>query len=370
MFENNESMIKVDFDSVAETMVRECMRVSPGEAILVSGGAGCLELLENLAVAIAKERAYHLLLVYTDRLQKRLLLETEISFLGTPSRLLRRIVNFIDGRIVIDSSQDPRTLQEVPEGRIGAQRRAGMPLNDTLRKRKVRWIGMGYPTREKAEIFGIDYEMFHDMFWKGVTIDYKKLHEQGKKLAETIRNARVRIRTEKTDLEFSLKERPVLIDDGIISEEDMQMDDVGSNLPAGEVFCSPVENSVEGEAFFEEAFYKGEKITGIHCVFERGKLKRVSCEKNEHLFKEVLANAQGDKDVVGEFGIGLNPEIDKVTGYVLTDEKIIGSIHIALGENREFGGRNESSLHWDLVMMHPTVEVDGEMIMEEGKVIV
>lgn len=118
-------MIKVDFDSVAETMVRECMRVSPGEAILVSGGAGCLELLENLAVAIAKERAYHLLLVYTDRLQKRLLLETETTFLETPSKLLHKIVNFIDGRIVIDSSQDPRTLQEVPEERIGAQRRAG-----------------------------------------------------------------------------------------------------------------------------------------------------------------------------------------------------------------------------------------------------
>lgn len=363
-------MIKVDFDSVAETLVKACMRVKAGETILVSGGLYCFELLEDIAVQIARQKAHFLILPYTDRMQKRLFLETAMDFLQETSKPYYEIANFIDGRIALDHLQDPRVLQCVPEERIGAQRQASMPLNDRLMERKVRWTSMGFPTQEKAEIFGVEYEVFHDMFWRAVNTDYTSMYEQGKKIAEHVRNGKVRITTDRTDVTFSLEGRPILIDDGIISEEDIKIGDIGNNLPAGEVFCAPVESSCEGRAYFDAAFYKGEKITGIDAVFERGKVVDVSCEKNETLFKEALANAHGKKDIIGEFGIGLNPEVKKVIGYVLTDEKVIGSIHIALGENREFGGKNESSLHWDLVMMRPTVEVNGTVIMEEGKLLV
>jgi aminopeptidase len=360
-------MITVDFDSVAETIVRECMRIKAGETILLTGGIYGLELLEDLAVAIAKQKAHYLIVPSTDRLQKRVLLEADIDFLRESPKLLLELTDVIDGRIAIDLMQDPRVLQEVPEDRIGARRQASRPLNDTLIERNVRWTGMGYPTPEKAKIFGIDYELFHDMFWKAVETDYEKMCDEGKRLADFLRDSTIHVTTDRTDLRFSLTGRPILIDDGIISDEDIRIGDVGNNLPAGEVFCAPVESSVEGRAFFEEAFYNGEKIEGIDITVRKGMVVDVSCERNEHLFKDVLRNAQGDKNVIGEFGIGLNPEVKKVTGYTITDEKIIGSIHIALGENRGFGGQNESSLHWDLVMMHPTVTVDERIIMEEGK---
>lgn len=364
-------MIKVDFDSVAEAIVRECMRVKAEETILVSGGLFCLELLEDIAVAIAKQKAYYLMVPYTDRMQKRLYLETDINFMGKPSKPFLEIVNFIDGRISLDTMKDPRVLQNVPEERIGAQRQGSMPINKRMIERKIRWTGMGYPTEEKADMFGIDFEKFYDMFWEAVMTDYNCMHEQGKRIADVLENAsHVRVYTDKTDLEFSVEGRPVYIDDGVISEEDIHIGDIGNNLPAGEVFCAPLEHSGEGRAFFDAAFYKGEKITGIDAVFKKGKMVNVSCEENEKLFKEALAHAHGGKDIIGEFGIGLNPEVKEVTGYVITDEKIIGSIHIALGENRGFGGENESSLHWDLVMMHPTVEVNSVVIMEEGKILV
>jgi aminopeptidase len=363
-------MIDVDFDSVAETLVRECMRVKAGETILVSGGVYCFELMEDIAVHIARQRAYFLIQPYTDQMQKRLFLETDIDYLQKTSKPYYEIVNLVDGRIAIDHLKDPRVLQGVPEERIGAQRQASMLLSDRLRERKVRWTGMGFPTREKADMYGVGYGEFHDMFWKAVNTDYQQMYAQGKRVAERLKNAHVRITSEKTDLEFSLEGRSILIDDGVISEEDVRIGDVGNNLPAGEVFCAPVESSCEGRAYFDAAFYKGEKITGIDAVFEKGKMVDVHCEKNEDVFKDVLANAHGGKDIIGEFGIGLNPEVKKVIGYVLTDEKIIGSIHIALGENRGFGGENESSLHWDLVMMHPTVEVGNSVIMEEGKLLV
>lgn len=363
-----ESMITVDFDSIAETIVTECMRVKPGETIQVSGGLFCFELIEDIVVAIAKQNAYVVIMPSTDRLMKRLLLETDAAFLETPSKPAMEMAHFIDGQICIESLQDPRVLQTVPEERIGAQRQGRKLVNDVLRERKVRWTGMGFPTKEKADLFGIEYAVFHDMFWKAVTTDYATMYEKGKRFADVLKDAAIHITTDKTDLTFSLTGRPVLIDDGIISEEDLQTGDIGNNLPAGEVFCAPVESSAEGRAFFDVAFYKGKKITGINASFEKGILVDVSCEENEDVFKEVLAHAHGDSKVIGEFGIGLNPEVNQPTGYVITDEKIIGSIHIALGENREFGGQNESSLHWDLVMMHPTVEVDGTVIMEAGKI--
>lgn len=362
------AMIKVDFDSLAETVVKECMRVKAGETILLSCGLNCLELMEDVAVWIARQEAFYLLLPYTDRLQKRILLEADAAFLEKPPKPLLEIVNFIDGRIAVDTLKDPRVLQSVPEERIGAQRQSTRPIANRLVERKIRCTGMGYPTREKAEMFGVDYELFHDMFWKAVTIDYKKLHEKGERVADILGNTScIRITTDKTDLSFSLKGRSIFIDDGIISDEDIAIGNIGNNLPAGEVFCAPVEPSAQGRAYFDAAFYKGEKITGIMAVFKNGRVVEVRCEENEKLFKEALANAQGGKDIIGELGIGLNPEVNEVTGYVITDEKIAGSIHIALGENRGFGGQNESSLHWDLVMMHPTVEADGRMIMENGK---
>ena len=364
-------MIKVDFDHVAETVVKKCMRVSPGETIMVSGGLSCLELLEDIVVHIAKQNAYFVIVPTTDRLQKRLLLETDLEFLETYLKPLLNVADFTDGRIGIDPMQDPRVLQSVPEERMGARRKGIKSMSERLLEGKVRWTGMGYPTPEKAEMFGIAYEGFHDMFWKAVLTDYTKMNELGRRFADVLQNtAHVRITTDKTDLEFSVEGRPIYIDDGIISEEDVQAGDIGNNLPAGEVFCAPVELSAQGTAFFDVAFYKGTKIAGIHAVFAKGRVIEVSCEENESLFKEVLANAHGDKDVIGEFGIGINPEVKHPVGYVILDEKITGSIHIALGENREFGGQNKSSLHWDLVMMHPTVEADGTVIMEEGKVLV
>lgn len=359
----------MDFDSVAQTIVTDCMRVKPGEIIQVTGGLFCFELIEDIVVALAKQNAYALVTPTTDRLMKRLLLEADVPFLENPSKSMIEVARFIHGQICLESLKDPRTLETVPEERIGAHRQGRKGVNDVLREQKVRWTGMGYPTKEKADLFGIAYAVFHDMFWKAVTTDYTAIYEKGKVFADALQNATVRITTDKTDLTFSLRGRPIFIDDGIISEEDIRNGDIGNNLPAGEVFCAPVESSAEGRAFFDAAFYKDKKITGIDAVFKKGKLIDVSCEENEQIFKDVLLHAHGDKDVIGEFGIGLNPEVTQPVGYVIMDEKIMGSIHIALGDNKDFGGQNDSSLHWDLVMMHPTVVVDDTVIMEEGKVL-
>jgi len=100
-----------------------------------------------------------------------------------------------------------------------------------------------------------------------------------------------------------------------------------------------------------------------------GRLKKYTAEEGLELFKKRYENGTGDKDRIGELGIGINPAMKKPIGHTLLDEKIFGSIHLALGENKMYGGNNSSSMHWDLVMQNPTLRVDDTTIIQNGKFI-
>ncbi|MFO8109036.1 MAG: aminopeptidase [Thermoplasmata archaeon] len=362
-------MLKVDLEEVAEKVVNKCMLVKEGEVILVNGGIHNFELVEDLAVNVRKLGAFPVVMAKTDRLEQRTVDEVDIEYLKRTPEYYLRWLEDIDGIISIDSSKDPRKMAALPEVKVGAARSGKRPINNKFQEEKIRWTGIGYPTKEKADMYGIDYEEFWNMFWRAVDTDYDLLRENGEKLAEKLNSGnKVHITSDNgTDLKFSIKDRHILVDDGIVSPEDVARGDIGNNLPCGEVFCAPVESSANGEAYFDLAFYRGNKIKGIHAVFKNGKLVEASAEENEEVFNEVIENSQGDKDIIGEFGIGINPEVTKAIGYTITDEKIIGSIHIAIGENRMFGGKNESTLHWDLVMLDPSFEVDGVQVMQKGE---
>lgn len=362
-------MLKVDLEEIAEKVVNKCMIVKEGEVILVNGGIHNFELVENIAVNIKKAGAFPVVMARTDRLEQRSVNEVDMEYLERTPEYYIRWLEDIDGMISVDAMKDPRILATLPEEKIGAVRNGGRPVNNKFQEEKIRWTGIGYPTEEKAEMFGIDYGEFWDMFWKALNTDYDTLRNNGEKLAGKLSTGnKVHITSDNgTDLEFSIKDRHILVDDGIISPDDVARGDIGNNLPCGEVFCAPLENSANGEAFFDLAFYRGNKIKGIHAVFKDGRMVEASAEENEEVFNQVLENSQGDKDLIGEFGIGINPEVKKAIGYTITDEKIIGSIHIAIGENRMFGGKNESTLHWDLVMLDPSFQVDGKQIMDRGE---
>jgi aminopeptidase len=236
-------MISVDYEEVAEKIVTKCMRIK----------------------------------------EKKHLKKTRKFFL--------KWLDDIDGFISIDPYVDPRILSKLPEDKIGAQREGNRPINDKFIELGIRWTGIGFPTREKAEMFNIDFEEFWHL-----------TSEKG------------------TDLEFSIKGRKILVDDGIISDEDIKNKDVGNNLPCGEVFVAPIETSANGRAVFDLAFNRGNKITDIDVNFKNGKLSKIKAKENEKLLKDVIKNSQGNKDVIGELGIGINPEVRKAIGYTITDE--------------------------------------------------
>ena len=143
------------------------------------------------------------------------------------------------------------------------------------------------------------------------------------------------------------------------------------NLPDGEVFTGPVENSVNGKIRFTyPGIYMGKEIENIYLEFKDGKVVHASAEKGEDLLNEILKIENAD--TIGEFAIGTNYGITKFTKNMLFDEKIGGTLHCALGLGfPETGSKNVSSIHWDILkdMKTPGSQIlaDGKVIYEEGQ---
>lgn len=146
------------------------------------------------------------------------------------------------------------------------------------------------------------------------------------------------------------------------------------NFPDGEIFTGPIEASVDGHIRFSHpACFRGRQVEDVRLWFERGKVVKSTAAKNQVFLHEMLAVDEGAK-YVGEFAFGTNPGIQAFTGDTLFDEKIGGTVHLALGKGfLETGGENDSAIHWDMVCdlrRGGTVRVDGETFLEDGRFLI
>ena len=170
----------------------------------------------------------------------------------------------------------------------------------------------------------------------------------------------VRIVGDGTDLRFSIAGRDGWVDDGHF------------NMPGGEVFYCPVEDSTEGVVTFSEfpAVHEPDLVEGVHMRYENGRVVEASATANEDVLMRALDRDEGAR-VLGEFGIGCNPGIQRHMRNTLFDEKMYGTIHLAIGAGIPVaGGKNESATHWDMVKdlrSGGRIELDGEVVQENGE---
>jgi aminopeptidase len=143
------------------------------------------------------------------------------------------------------------------------------------------------------------------------------------------------------------------------------------NMPDGEIFTGPVEDSVNGWVKFTyPAIYQGVAVEGAELTFNRGRVDTARAEKNQNYLFQMLESDQGSR-YLGEFAIGTNFDINRFTGNILFDEKIGGSFHMALGAGYpETGSKNRSSIHWDMICDMRTdseIRADGELFYKNGQ---
>lgn len=222
--------------------------------------------------------------------------------------------------------------------RLALQRR-GKGEVSTLRWQQTRWALVRVPTPGWARLIGADYEELLEEFFAGCIDDWPARRSAWEAVAAELAGSdTVRILAPDTDLRLAVGGRTWVVFAG------------EANLPDGEIATAPHESGVDGHIAFPGLFwFAGAEIEDLRLEFTDGAVTGVSARRGEPLVRELLATDPGARRV-GELGIGTNAAVTTVTGDLLIDEKILGSVHIALGRAYpQCGGTNESSLHWDIV---------------------
>jgi aminopeptidase len=228
-----------------------------------------------------------------------------------------------------------------------------------LRTERTRWTLVRLPNEAFATAAGMPLDETFARFWRAVLRPWAEDAIRWRAMAAALDCARqIRLTGIGTNLVFSVAGRRWVVGDGRI------------NLPDGEIYTAPVEDSAEGVVSFEQtASWAGQTIDGIRLVFRAGEVVEASATRGEALLRQALALDDGARRL-GEFGIGVNDGIDRFTGDIFFDEKIAGTIHLALGRSyADCGGRNQSALHWDIVKdlrQTGAVEIDGRPIFANG----
>jgi aminopeptidase len=349
-------------EALAELLVGKCIDVQPGWQVLVRGGFLARPLLQAVNAAIGRRGAYAL---------QRLSLSgqgTNIDWvLSAPEELLRQAPSIeahdweaADALIVIVAPENTRELSRVPAERLGLVQAALRPHMERLFTRELKWVGCQFPTQALAQDAQMSLEDFEDFLYGACLLDWDAEHERISRYAEFFDRAdEVRLVAADTDLRLSIAGREMMVDAG------------GANMPGGEFFCSPVEDSAEGTIAFSEfpAAYFGQEVPGIRLRFEGGRVIDASAQANEEFLISMLDLDEGSRRL-GELGIGCNPGITRHLKNTAFDEKIDGTVHLALGNGLpETGGTNVSQLHWDIVKdmrQGGTIELDGKIVQESG----
>lgn len=384
--------------SCAKNIIKS-VKVQEGQCVYIRGGIYCQELLEEIALNVLRNGAHPFINSTSDNYSTTINSDDKITvetLEKTPKHFFKMIEN-IDTYIVIEPYEDPSIQTIFPRDKMQATSKSMAPIRDILYGAKKEyepgkiWVYAGWPSEKAAKYYGINYNLYEQFIVDGMSVPTEELVKNTQNLGRIFENAKnVHITDDLgTDCWVSIENRKPYYDSGILTDEKIAAGNIGGNLPAGELFYAPHEKLGEGKIFCPLTIdrFSNKIIKNVELHFKDGKLQidKVSAENNlDDLVSSFRQCEEIDKsnDVdeirtynVAELGIGCNPKITKAVGYILTDEKIIGSAHIAFGSNKSFGGTSVSQMHWDFVTTpQASIEIeylDGtkKLIIEKGKLV-
>jgi aminopeptidase len=362
-----------EMEKIARNIVKVNLGVKEKDVTLISAGPKSLKFAEALAFEAAKIGAQPTIVYGSDDLSLKIYKSIKTKFLRNWPKLADVLSKLVDVKIVIDET-NPFVARQLPQKKIEIRRKTVKPIwkreEGREMRKEMKTALIGFPTQEVAKAMKIPFKKLNKIFWNAMSVDYQKLYEYNKRIIAKLKNAnKVRIVGENTNLTFSVKGREFINSCGIVAKEKIGY----INLPEGEVFCAPVENSANGEIYFDLPcmWHYGKQVEGVWFKFKNGKIVDYEIEKGEKNFEDVMENASGEKDRIAEFAIGTNPKAKITGGMTIVDEKVRGTIHIAIGRNTHFGGKNDSTIHWDFFkdMSKGRIEVDGKILMKNGKIV-
>ncbi len=358
---------------MAEVIINYSMAVQPGEKVLLRGTSPAAEPLIQ-ALYQASLRAGGQTFTYIHpRDEDSLALEAtgNPELLAAVNPMLKLMYETCDVIVRVEASENPAALSGYPPELQRARLQASSGIMSIQMEREgngsLRRCTTQFPTQGYAQAAGMSLPQYADFLYRACKLHlpdpaaaWREVEQFQQRLVDYLSGKKhVHVRGQNIDLQLSIEGRPFLNACGKI------------NFPDGEIFTGPVEDSVNGWVQFTyPAYYHDNEVVGARLTFENGLVTQATAAKNEVFLLHTLDTDPGARRL-GEFAIGTNQDIQRFTGSILFDEKIGGTVHMALGQGYpQTGSVNRSAIHWDMICdMREGGEiwVDGELFYQNGQ---
>lgn len=357
---------------LAKVMVHYSLKLKKGQTLKIAGEAVAMPLITAVYEEAVKAGAHPYVQIRIPRNEEILLKygsKAQLEFIPIHAKTE---IKKIDAYLGIFAASNTRYLAGTDPKQQVIMRKAGGAIMKTFFKRfaegNLRWCGTQFPTLADAQEADMSLDDYEDFVYRAGHIDsadpvkhWKKVAKEQARLCKILdRVDMIHVRAEDTDLKLRVKGRKWVNCAGT------------QNFPDGEIFTSPIDNSAEGYIRYSfPAVYGGREVEAVRLWFKKGKVVKEEAGKNEQYLKAMLDMDKGAR-FLGEFAIGTNYEIKRFSRNILFDEKIGGTCHLAVGAAiPEAGGKNISSLHWDMVCdlkkKGSEITADGKVIYRNGK---
>jgi len=347
-------------DRLAHLLVNFSTRLQPGERVLIDAFDIPPEMTVALVRAARAAGALPSVQINQGRVTREIAMGATAEQLDFSAQHELARMKKMQAYIAVRGSENISEASDVPAAQMQLLARKLKPVLDH-RVKKTRWCVLRWPSPSMAQQAGMSTERFEKFFFDVCTLDYSRMQPGMKALKALMdRTDKVRITGPGTDLAFSIKDIPAITCGGT------------HNIPDGEVFTSPVRNSVQGVVSFNApTIYQGAAFDNIRLEFKNGKIVNATGSNTPRL-NEILNSDEGAR-YIGEFSLAFNPHILEPMRDILFDEKISGSFHFTPGQAYEQADNgNRSQVHWDMVnIQRPeygggTIHFDGKLIREDG----
>ncbi len=334
----------IDTRAYAALLCDWCLEVAPGQQVLIASTPLALPALRAVHRAVLEREAWPLLRIAPAWAAGDFLAHAASRQLDAAAPLELAEAGAVDAHLGISAPANTRELAGVDPGLIARVGRARVPVQEARLSR--RWCGTLWPTPALAQQAGMGQDEYERFLAGALFLDredplvaWRELSQRQASLTERLGAAQeIRIEAEGTDLRLRVERRTWVNSDG------------RRNMPSGEVFTGPLEDSAQGTIRFTiPSSPRGVEVRGVERRFEAGEVVEARAQIGEEYLKAALATDPGARRL-GELGIGTNTGLHHPTGTILLDEKLAGTVHLALGRSYpETGGTNVSALHWDLI---------------------
>ncbi|MBT3389467.1 MAG: aminopeptidase [Chloroflexi bacterium] len=356
---------------LAELLVNYSVEIKPGDWVMVRGDVAAEPLVAEVVRQVVRAGGKPTVLLNSDAIEEAFLREASPKILGWVSPVNEMLYEQADVLMALRATSNTRALTGIDPQKERIRAVANRGLTETYMRRsaakELRWVGTQYPCPAYAQEADMSLSEYEDFVYAATFCDcddpvaeWKRVHDEQQKIVDWLAGRKiVTVKSPNADMTLSIEGRTFINSDG------------KKNMPSGEVFTGPVEDSANGwVAFNYPAIRGGREVEGVRLEFKDGKVIQASAKKNEAYLLTQLDSDEGAR-YLGEFAIGTNYGITHFTKSILYDEKIGGSFHMAVGAGYpETGSVNKSSIHWDFICdirNDSEIRVDGELLYKDGQ---